>query len=145
MLPEDITPTDQPQDVPPVKCISNPPDQYPSPTLQEMNSPEFQAVWGLIKTWDIAVPGWYFGYTGAMGNHVMGILNALKAIRPTTQPSDLSSKWDNEAMINGGVMFPASVTVDEFETKFFEWLESNGWGFGGTIGSYKSESDRNRA
>jgi len=62
----------------PDKCVSKPPITYPDPTPEDLASPEFEAVWQVIKDWDINVPEWYDGYTGAMGNHVMAILNALK-------------------------------------------------------------------
>jgi hypothetical protein len=44
-------------------------------------TPEFEAVWQCIKTWDINVPEVYHGYCGANGNHVRAILDALKAIQ----------------------------------------------------------------
>jgi hypothetical protein len=40
----------------------------PSPAMLE--TPEFEAVWQVIKGWDIAVPHAYGGYCGATGNHV---------------------------------------------------------------------------
>lgn len=31
------------------------------------------------------------------------------------------------------------ITVDEFHDKFIEWIESNGWYFGGGIKAYSEE------
>jgi hypothetical protein len=50
---------------------------WPDPTPQMLESPSFQAVWQLIRRWDIAVPDVYEGYCGATGNHVRAILDAL--------------------------------------------------------------------
>jgi hypothetical protein len=50
---------------------------FPDPTPEMRTTPEFEAVWQCIKRWDINVPGAYVGYTGAMGNHVRAILDAL--------------------------------------------------------------------
>jgi hypothetical protein len=49
----------------------------PSPTEEQRESPEFEAVWQAIKTWDVNVPESYEGYCGANGSHVALILNAL--------------------------------------------------------------------
>ncbi len=62
----------------PNKCVSRPPATYPDPTPEQLASPEFKAIWEVMKGWDIGVPEWYDGYTGTMGNHVVAILNALK-------------------------------------------------------------------
>lgn len=51
----------------------------PEPT--ELETPEFRAVWAAIKSWDINVPEAYEGYCGATGNHVVAILDALKAAK----------------------------------------------------------------
>ncbi len=54
------------------------PAPWPDPTKEMHDSPEFEAVWGVIKTWDINVPqvdGQL--YSGATGNHVRAILDAL--------------------------------------------------------------------
>lgn len=55
--------------------------EWPDPTPEMLDSPEFEAVWNCIKKWDIAVPGAYSGYSGATGNHVRAILDALMAER----------------------------------------------------------------
>lgn len=49
----------------------------PSPTEEQIASPEFQALWEVIKSWDINVPEFYKGYCGANGSHVMLLLGAL--------------------------------------------------------------------
>jgi hypothetical protein len=54
------------------------------PTEQDLNSPEFKAVWEAIKKWDIS-RGYTKtsnreSYSSATGTDVMTILNALKSI-----------------------------------------------------------------
>lgn len=50
----------------------------PNPTSDDLNSPEFNAIWHAIKRWDVNVPEFYVGYCGANGSHVMLVLNALR-------------------------------------------------------------------
>lgn len=49
----------------------------PDLTSAQFASPEFEAVWQAIKSWDVNVPEFYEGYCGATGSHVAVILNAL--------------------------------------------------------------------
>ena len=52
---------------------------WPDPTPEMLESPEFEAVWNVIKSWDISVPEAYGDfYCGATGNHVRAILDALE-------------------------------------------------------------------
>ena len=57
---------------------------FRDPKPEEINTPEFNAVWDCIKHWDIGIPydisddGGQM-YSGATGNHVVCILDALKA------------------------------------------------------------------
>jgi hypothetical protein len=53
------------------------PIPWPDPTPEMLASPEFEVVWQCIKKWDINVPDAYAGYSGATGNHVRAILDAL--------------------------------------------------------------------
>jgi hypothetical protein len=50
----------------------------PSPTEADLKDPKFNAIWEVIKTWDVNVPAFYTGYSGATGSHVMLILEALR-------------------------------------------------------------------
>lgn len=50
----------------------------PNPTSEQMETPEFKAVWNCVKSWDVNVPEFYNAYCGANGSHVMLILNALR-------------------------------------------------------------------
>ena len=50
----------------------------PNPTFEQLSDPAFEAIWNVIKTWDVNVPEYYQGYCGANGSHVVLILNALK-------------------------------------------------------------------
>jgi hypothetical protein len=51
--------------------------EWPDPTPTMLASSEFEAIWQVIKSWDINVPEVYSGYCGANGNHVRAILDAL--------------------------------------------------------------------
>lgn len=59
------------------------PIPWPDPLPEDLRTPEFEAIWQTIKTWDINVPEAYSGYCGASGNHVKAILDALKWPSPT--------------------------------------------------------------
>ncbi len=50
----------------------------PNPTFEQLSDPAFEAIWQVIKTWDVNVPEYYQGHCGANGSHVVLILNALK-------------------------------------------------------------------
>lgn len=50
----------------------------PSPSQREIERPEFEALFQLIKDWDISVPDYYTGYTSGNGSHVKLILDAIK-------------------------------------------------------------------
>ena len=52
-------------------------EEMPSPTDEEINSEEFNAIWDIIKTWDINVPEYYNGYCGSNGSHVKIIIDEL--------------------------------------------------------------------
>ena len=55
-------------------------EPWPDPDAAMLDTPEFEAVWQAIKSWDISVPGAYSGYCGATGNHVRAILDAFKCV-----------------------------------------------------------------
>ncbi len=57
------------------------PIPWPDPSLEELRTPEFEAIWQTIKTWDINVPEAYNGYCGASGNHVKAIVDALHSVK----------------------------------------------------------------
>ena len=57
----------------------------PSPTDGDLESPQFNAIWSVIKTWDVNVPEYYELYCGANGSHVMLILNALRTAEAATE------------------------------------------------------------
>lgn len=50
----------------------------PNPTKDMRCTPEFEAIWQCIKSWDINVPDAYRGYCGATGSHVAAILEAIQ-------------------------------------------------------------------
>lgn len=51
---------------------------YRDPKPEELTDPLFEAIWQAIKKWDINVPDQYNGYSGATGNHVCAILDAVR-------------------------------------------------------------------
>lgn len=53
--------------------------RMPNPSPEMLASPQFEAIWSVIKSWDVNVPEAYSGYCGANGSHVAMILNALSA------------------------------------------------------------------
>lgn len=53
---------------------------FPSPTEKEMKSPEFKAIFNLIKRWDIGIAE-QGGYQHGNGSHVKLILDVLKPFK----------------------------------------------------------------
>lgn len=50
-------------------------------TTPEMREhPVFNAIWDVIKTWDVNVPADYTGYCGAHGGHARVIFEAVQAV-----------------------------------------------------------------
>lgn len=78
---------------------------WPDPTEEMLNSPEFEAIWQAIKTWDINVPGAYHGYCGATGNHVRAILEAL---------NELAAKKRNDDMLLKERLKKAEMNIKDF-------------------------------
>lgn len=58
--------------------LNNP--NRPTPTQADLDDPEFEAIWQVIKNWDID-GGMRAGYYHSTGSDVMLILNALRATR----------------------------------------------------------------
>ena len=54
----------------------------PNPTEADLADPVFEAIWQATKSWEVNAPGYYVGYCGMNGSHVMLILNAIRAIKP---------------------------------------------------------------
>lgn len=60
-------------------------EPWPDPTPEMLNGdPLFDAIWNVIKSWDIAVPEAYSGYTGGTGNHARAIYDAIRSAPPPT-------------------------------------------------------------
>lgn len=54
-----------------------------NPTAIDLTDPLFNAIWNVVKDWDVGIPSKHAGHTGATGSHVMLILNAIrKALSP---------------------------------------------------------------
>jgi hypothetical protein len=74
----------------------------PDPTEQDLADPMFEAIWQVIKTWDVSVPECYVGYTGAMGNHVMLILEKVRAAQAERlKLAEAVCKWAEFISKNG--------------------------------------------
>ena len=52
----------------------------PSPSKEEMDSDVFNAIWDIIKKWDIGYDEYYTGYTNGNGSHVKILIDALKPV-----------------------------------------------------------------
>lgn len=61
--------------------------EMPNPTPEELDSPEFEAIWRTIRSWDVNAPDCYHGYCGANGSHVVMILRALKEVPDAAGPT----------------------------------------------------------
>lgn len=61
--------------------VRDPTWTWNGPSDEMLATPEFEAVWQCIKSWDINVPEAYGGYCGATGNHVKAILDALAKLK----------------------------------------------------------------
>jgi len=61
----------------------------PDPTEDDIYSPEFDAIWQVIKGWDIQREEGA-GYAGANGTDVMTILHALRTLNPQQMAQALS-------------------------------------------------------
>ena len=55
--------------------------KLPNPSTCEINSPEFEAIWKIIKNWDIGAKDYYSGYTSGNGSHVKLILDELRRVK----------------------------------------------------------------
>lgn len=75
----------------------------PNPTDADLADPQFEAIWQVIKSWDVNVPEFYQGYCGANGSHVMLILAALRAASETkgcTYPAcDCAMAWTGKGPV----------------------------------------------
>lgn len=54
---------------------------WKDPTPEMLNDPTFNAIWNVIKDWDVNVPSEYDGYCGPSGNHVRAILDAVNKVK----------------------------------------------------------------
>jgi len=77
-LPNCVCDAESPHPIDMVERASESVLPWPDPTPEMLaGDPRFDAIWNVIKTWDINVAGVYTGYMGATGNHVRAILDAL--------------------------------------------------------------------
>lgn len=59
------------------KCEWYLPGKWPDPTPSMLNDPSFNAIWDVIKKWDIRVPEHSDGF-GTSGNNARAILDSLR-------------------------------------------------------------------
>ncbi len=63
----------------------------PNPTPEMLaGDPLFDAIWSVIKHWDVNVPEYYGGYCGANGSHATLIYNAVKQLVEEPRPASAS-------------------------------------------------------
>lgn len=70
---------------------------WPDPTPAMLENPTFNAIWNVIKTWDINVPSAYEGYCGATGNHARAIFDALafRALSGAGAAEPVAWRWQH--------------------------------------------------
>lgn len=88
---------------------------WPDPTPKMLNDdPLFDAIWSVIKTWDINVPHAYSGYCGATGNHVRAIYDAISGPLYSAKEVDeavqkvIQRHLDDGTLIAGHTLDPVS-------------------------------------
>lgn len=90
------------------------------PTEKDLNSPEFNAIWNVIKEWDIQ-RNKYAGYAGATGTDVMAILNALRRFSPSATSDVESNQPDREVLLECiepiPVHFKDTKAIKEYEDR----------------------------
>ena len=64
-------------------------NELPNPTPEDLGNPDFEAIWTVIKDWDINVPQYYRGYMSGDGSHVKLILDELKRVRRDSKINQL--------------------------------------------------------
>lgn len=72
------------------RTIPESPPDWHDPTPKMLEAPEFNALWELMKGWDINVPA-VDGeslYTGTTGNHIRAILDALSKVAVVIKKTD---------------------------------------------------------
>jgi dihydrofolate reductase len=69
--------------------------EMPNPTDVDLNDPAFNALWEVVKSWDVNVPLYYAGYCGANGSHVMLLLNVLRKLPGWSYTANVDVKNGN--------------------------------------------------
>lgn len=72
----------------------------PNPSAVEIASPLFNALWDVMKTWDVNVPEYYEGYCSFNGSHAKLILDAVKHF--AAQPVQGEPRHDDWIEWKGG-------------------------------------------
>ena len=70
--------------------------ELPDPTPEMLHDKLFLAIWEVIKTWDINVPGAYVGYCGATGSHARAIRDGVIATMEADALKPKLSKWPSK-------------------------------------------------
>ena len=97
--------------------------QYLDPTPEDLESPDFNAVWNAIKRWDLSRDPANELYAGATGNDVMRILAVVRPLLATARRAGVVEGLRMGADFAGAFTMGASITrslralADEMEGK----------------------------
>lgn len=110
----------------------------PDPTQADLQDPLFEVIWQAIKGWDVNVPAYYHGYSGATGSHVMLILKEIRKCLAGMDPAvcmrctrTMQSMGDLEARVKTkvkiGMNFNIEVNLcpscqDSFRENMRKWV-----------------------
>lgn len=111
----------------PPPAAEMPTEQVYCPAVGEdvMNSPLFNAVWEVVKHWDIGVPSAYGGYCAGNGSHVAAIVNAIIKSRLSAPP--LTAAISKERLTEIRKRHDAAQSQLEFEGRAISHSDYKAW------------------
>lgn len=68
--------------------------KLPNPTKEDISSDLFNAIWQVIKDWDIKAPKYYSGVMSGNGSHVKLILDAIEPVIRDTKIDSILKEND---------------------------------------------------
>lgn len=93
------------------------PQQMPDPTQADLGDPVFEAIWQIIKAWDVNAPAYYAGYCGANGSHVKLILDAIRAVPDPAAGDARDAHFDllQDDMVVASASGPRAQALEEIQ------------------------------